>query len=763
MNTDDDITLADLADVPQWVAWRNEERGGKTTKVPYFAQGRKAEADDPSTWLVHDDAVMVAQTIVNGTGGGVGIELGQCGEYWLAGVDFDSCRDANTGEITPWAQAVMNRIDTYVEISPSGTGVKAYLRIDPAEIEPLRTIMGTQHGRQFKRANGSGAHPPAIEFYTSNRYFATTWQGLGDAPAELRVIPLDDLRWLIEVAGPELSGKAKAEQAKTGDSDSILDRLNTAATNNRSVGTALRHASTMHGGSRSEGAFGLGGALRRAGWSFVDMKAALLACPATSGWAAENASDDRQFIRIWGRIDNKPPPPPNTAPDVGRPPEFTDEALALRFAALHKDRLRYVANWGRWLIWDGAVWRSDNTLQAFDLSRAICRQAAGECNEPRVAVAIASAKTVAAVERLAKADRRHAATVDQWDADPWLLNTPGGVVDLLTGQMRDHRPDDYMTNITAVSPGGDCPLWDKFLARITNDDRDLQAFLYRFTGYGLTGITDEHAMAFGYGTGSNGKGVFLNTMTNIMGGYAVVAPMETFTASQGDRHSTDLAMLRGARLVAAQETEEGRRWAESRIKALTGGDPITARFMRQDFFTFTPQFKLFIAGNHKPGLRSINEAIRRRLNLIPFIVTILAAERDPKLAEKLQAEWPGILKRMIIGCLDWQRQGLAAPESVTTATGDYLEAEDTIGQWIAECCIVTGQIIGDRPPVTRPLYSTTAQLFDSWKAWAEKAGEFVPSMKRFSQTIHGRGFVPKRQDGKGKSGFLGIEVGSWAP
>ena len=134
-------------------------------------------------------------------------------------------------------------------------------------------------------------------------------------------------------------------------------------------------------------------------------------------------------------------------------------------------------------------------------------------------------------------------------------------------------------------------------------------------------------------------------------------------------------MLRGARLVTAQETEEGRRWAESRIKALTGGDTISARFMRQDFFTFVPQFKLWIAGNHKPGLRSINEAIRRRFNLIPFLVTILAAERDPKLAEKLQTEWSGILKRMIIGCLDWQKQGLAAPEVVTTATEDYLESE----------------------------------------------------------------------------------------
>ena len=162
--------------------------------------------------------------------------------------------------------------------------------------------------------------------------------------------------------------------------------------------------------------------------------------------------------------------------------------------------------------------------------------------------------------------------------------------------------DDYMTKITAVAPGGDCPLWHAFLDRITNSDGScsLSAACRRL-------LPDrhhqgEHALFFGYGTGGNGKGVFLNTLTGIMGGYAAVAPMETFTASPTDRHPTDLAMLRGARLVTAQETEEGRRWAESRIKALTGGDPITARFMRQDFFTFTPQFKLFIAGNHKPGL-----------------------------------------------------------------------------------------------------------------------------------------------------------------
>ena len=207
---------------------------------------------------------------------------------------------------------------------------------------------------------------------------------------------------------------------------------------------------------------------------------------------------------------------------------------------------------------------------------------------------------MAAVERLAKADRHHAAIADQWDADPWLLNTPSGVVDLRTGEIRDHRLDDYMTKITAVAPAGECPLWRSFLHRITKADTELQAFLQRFAGYCLTGITREHAMAFGYGTGANGKGTFLNTISGLLASYAAVAPMDAFTASPTDRHATELAMLRGARLVTAQETEDGRRWAESRVKALTGGDPITARFMRQDFFTYQPQFKLFVAETTSP-------------------------------------------------------------------------------------------------------------------------------------------------------------------
>ena len=295
-----------------------------------------------------------------------------------------------------------------------------------------------------------------------------------------------------------------------------------------------------------------------------------------------------------------------------RPPEFADDALALLFAERHKDFLRYVAALGRWLMFDGVRWRFDETLDARDLARKICREASSRCNK-KIAKTIASAKTVAAVERLAQTDRRIAATVEQFDADPWLLNTPAGIVDLRSGDMRRHDARAYLTKITGVAPDDACPTprWCAFLERIMGDD--VIEYLRRVAGYSLTGSTQEHALFFCYGLGANGKTTFLNAITGCAGDYHRAAPIETFTASNHDQHPTDLAGLRGARLVTAIETEEGRRWAESRIKSLTGGDKIAARFMRQDFFEYTPQFKLIIAGNHKPGLRSVDEAIRRRL------------------------------------------------------------------------------------------------------------------------------------------------------
>jgi len=362
------------------------------------------------------------------------------------------------------------------------------------------------------------------------------------------------------------------------------------------------------------------------------------------------------------------------------------------------------------------------------------------------AVRLASAKTVAAVERLARADQILARATDIWDRDPWLLNTPGGIVDLRTGVRGPHDRDLHMTKITAVAPGGDCPRWLEFLARITAGNDGLDAFLQRIAGYSLTGITREHSMFFGYGTGGNGKGVFLNTLTGIWGDYAAVAPAETFLVSKSERHPTDIAGLRGARFVTAQEIEDGQQWAESKIKALTGGDPISARFMRQDFFTFVPEFKLFVAGNHKPSLRTVDPAIRRRLNLVPFMAEIPLAEQDPELPGKLKGEWPGILQWAIRGCTDWHQGGLEAPLCVTAATEQYLEAEDAVLAWLEDCCTVQ---VG--------FTVAKADVRDSWSTWCQRTGQIVGGRNELTDKLVQRGFASDKITG-GKRIFRGFNL-----
>lgn len=416
------------------------------------------------------------------------------------------------------------------------------------------------------------------------------------------------------------------------------------------------------------------------------------------------------------------------SPDDILPPEYSEESLALRFSSLHSDDLRHVASWRNWMIYDGSRWKPDATYHVFDMARQICRHSSAECSDDKkIASRIASAAAVAAVERLARSDRRHAACIEQWDRDPWLLNTPDGTVDLRTGHVRAHDRHDHITKSTAVGLGSGCPQWLKLLDRWTNGNSELQRFLQRVMGYALTGLTREQAFFFVYGTGANGKSVFLSVLVGLLGDYAITAPMSAFTAGPREQHPTDIAGLRGARLVSAVETEDGRCWAEAKLKALTGGDTISARFMRQDFFQFKPQFKLVIAGNHKPGLRSVDEAIKRRLHLIPFTVTIPASERDGKLLETLRSEWPGILGWAVEGCLEWQRVGLNPPAIVRDATNEYLESEDSLGRWIAESCVLAPE-----------LSVTASELYLDWKVWSERSGEPVVSQKRFAQSLEAR-------------------------
>jgi putative DNA primase/helicase len=437
--------------------------------------------------------------------------------------------------------------------------------------------------------------------------------------------------------------------------------------------------------------------------------------------------------------------------DSGELSPFAEESLALAYADRHAHELRYVAAWGRWLHYDGTRWDFDDTLHAFDRARAICREVAADCDNTKVATAIASAKTVAAVERLAKADRRLAATTAQWDTCPWSLQDVTKTIDLRIGISRDPDPRDYITRkaaYTAAPDGTPHPLWTAFLDRITAKNVELQSFLQRYCGYATTGVTSEHKFVFAYGTGANGKSTFVNTIAAILGDYATIADMGTFIATSSERHPTDLAKLRGARLVVAQETQKGRRWDETKIKALTGGDRITARFMRQDFFDFDPTFKLFIAGNHKPRLQTIDEAMRRRLLLVPFTVQIPPAERDSNLLQKLEPERPAILRWCIDGCLEWQRIGLAPPTIVLDATDAYFADQDTLQQWLDEC-------IYDAGPHA---FARQSELFTSWKSWCEERNYKPGSSMALSEALIDRGHEKIREGGTGHRGFRCLAV-----
>jgi putative DNA primase/helicase len=319
---------------------------------------------------------------------------------------------------------------------------------------------------------------------------------------------------------------------------------------------------------------------------------------------------------------------------------------------------------------------------------------------------------------------------------------------------REQRPEDYCTKATTVDadPETDCPLWKAFLRRIMANDQTMIDYLQRVCGYCLTGLTKERALFFLWGTGQNGKTTFTGVLLGILGigpsGYAAVAPISTFLASRTDQHPTDLAMLQGVRCVVASETEDGRAWNISKLKLMTGGDPITARFMRQDFFTYIPQFKIIILSNHKPVIHNVDEAVRSRFHLIPFTVTIQKAKRDRQLDAKLKAEYPAILAWMVEGCLKWQREGLNPPAKVRKATKAYLATEDSVGTWISECCTLG-----------RGHYATLIGLYGSWKRWAMTNGEEPGSSKQLAKALDARTGLTRKEDRNGRAGWNGIKLG----
>lgn len=433
-----------------------------------------------------------------------------------------------------------------------------------------------------------------------------------------------------------------------------------------------------------------------------------------------------------------PPEPKKIEPKTAK---GTEDRVASEFSARYGDSLKYDHSAEAWYQWTNAHWVKLEMPIAMHMARILARELGGN----------GKSSFVAGAERFAKADPMHAVTADIWDNDPMLLGTPTGTINLRTGQQHRAKPEYMITRMTGCSPKSGTPeKWITFLNEVTGDDQGVIDYLQRLFGYCLTGDISEQALAFFHGPGGNGKGVFLNVMRSIMGTYAVTASMETFTASKHDRHPTDLAMLAGARLVTASETEAGRSWNQQRITNITGADPITARFMRKDFFTYIPKFKLIIIGNYAPRLQHVDEAMKRRFNLVPF-------NRKPKVKNlKLQAELmeeaPMILAWALQGCLEWQKVGLVPPNTITDATSDYFDDQDLFGQWIEDRCVTGKDATG------REYEASSGQLFNAWREYAKEAAQYdkTGTTSDFAEAMEKRGFVRFRK--KAMRGFKGIKL-----
>lgn len=748
MSHSNDITsqsnLQALASLPRWVAYSGAPMPeGKINKAPLNpATGYPAKNNTPATWGTRKDAEARAKSLLKpGCKPGVGIEMGDTGDgLFLCGVDLDGC---HSDGLEPWAEAICKRFNTYSEVSPSGQGVKLFFRVKAQDVPAIRKAMGKDHRTEWKRSSHHGA-----ELHVSTGYFTVTGRAYGGYGDALRLVPLGDVLWLVQTAGPALlTGKSGRDETRSADAFRLLlDLFRAGSTEEEAIADI----------ERDKGPAG-------DWWGTTDQRQRDRAVANTKAQAdAERAEVFADFDLCWtpeelaaikeeGEIDamigavEKPTNPlGNYAPD--------QDGVIRAFTDRHTGELLFDHHRGCWYRFNGVSWQREETKLAHHYARAVSTELAKR--DPK-AKPLKTVPTWEAVERGARTVRAFATTSDQWDKDPMLLGTPKGTVNLKTGHLRAARPNDYISKVTAVAPlpldsfdpARDCPQWLAFLDFALGGDAAAIRFLQQWGGYCLTGDAREQVLLFVYGEGGSGKGTAINTITAILKDYSVAMATSTLTAKKYEAHPEEIARLHGPRMAVASETEKGSKWAENRIKNMTGQDVLTARYMRENSFDFVPQFKLTIFGNNAPSLTDVDSAIRRRFMILPF--NRKPARKDVTLADKLKAEWPGILSWLIRGCLDWQANGLVRPAIVNAATESYFADQDTFGQWLADRCI------------TGPgKAATTEDLFTSWQRYALGMGEDPGSkMRVLPERMEQRGFKAGKNIGASRGrGFVGIAL-----
>lgn len=670
-------------------------------KHPRTRNGVKDASNDPATVAEWSKQYPVTN---------VAVATGDAYGFFALDIDLKSGGPENLAKL----EAEFGPLPATVEENTGGGGRHLLFRSDGRPVKNRTHKGAIRPGVEVKGDGGYIVVAPSI--HASGRRYE--WVE-GRAPWEIEIAEAPE--WLIELMFQEPAKVQKIIHGQASDEEGLIAE-----------------------GGRNVAVTRLAGQLRRIGMEEERLRETLGAFNQSS---CVPPLDQSEVDRIVDSICRYEPVFP-----------LTDLGNAERLVHHYGHHVRYVADSKRWLYYDGVRWSAEVGNLILEHAKATVRQIKEEIifmpeaqrqDHQKWAKKSESKERIVAMIELAKSDPRIEAREADFDTDPWMLNLRNGVLNLRTGELHPHDPELLMTKLAPVDYDKDarCPIWESAMQIWAGGDLQLSSYLQRAFGYMMTGETREQCIFIAFGTGANGKSVSINTVMRVLGDYAIQTPVETIMVKNGTGIPNDIARLKGKRMVAATEGESGQKLAESLVKQMSGGDLLVGRFLYGEFFQFKPQLKLVLVTNHKPVIHGQDDGIWRRIQLIPFEVTIPEAQRDRQLVQKLDEELSGILNWMIQGCQDWLKSGLESPKTMQRAKAVYKSEMDPIGNFIEEECIVNKErkITGDK-------------LYDAYQFWTRDSGEKTITRRLFYRKLREKGFEDRKSSANGSAEFYGLEL-----